>query len=66
MAAQLANGAQSINDPSSGPVLDGVRVATCATASEDPILKVCYLVQLVLFLLGITLQLRWICRQPGY
>lgn len=30
------------------------------TSIEDPILKMCYLVLLVLFLLGISLQLRWI------
>jgi hypothetical protein len=34
------------------------------TSIEDPILKMCYLVLLVLFLLGISLQLRWIYRQP--
>lgn len=33
------------------------------TSIEDPVLKMCYLVLLVLFLLGITLQLRWIHRQ---
>ena len=32
------------------------------TSIEDPILKLCYLVLLVLFLLGISLQLRWIHR----
>jgi uncharacterized membrane protein len=31
---------------------------------EDPILKMCYLAVLVLFLLGVSLQLRWIHRQP--
>ena len=30
---------------------------------EDPVLKMCYLALLVLFLLGISLQLRWIHRQ---
>jgi uncharacterized membrane protein len=30
---------------------------------EDPILKMCYLALLVLFLLGVSLQLRWIHRQ---
>jgi uncharacterized membrane protein len=30
---------------------------------EDPILKMCYLALLVLFLLGVSLQLRWIQRQ---
>jgi hypothetical protein len=34
------------------------------TSIEDPILKMCYLALLVLFLLGISLQLRWIYRQP--
>ena len=33
------------------------------TSIEDPILKMCYLVLLVLFLIGVTLQLRWIYRQ---
>lgn len=32
---------------------------------EDPVLKMCYLILLVLFLIGITLQLRWIHRQPA-
>ena len=32
---------------------------------EDPILKMCYLGLLVLFLIGISLQLRWIRRQPA-
>ena len=32
---------------------------------EDPILKVCYLVLLVLFLIGVSLQLRWIYRQTS-
>ena len=32
---------------------------------EDPILRMCYLALLVLFLVGITLQLRWIYRQRG-
>jgi uncharacterized membrane protein len=31
---------------------------------EDPVLKMCYLALLVLFLLGVSLQLRWIHRQP--
>jgi len=35
------------------------------TSIEDPILRMCYLVLLVLFLLGISLQLRWIYRQPA-
>jgi len=33
------------------------------TSIEDPILKVCYLGLLLLFLIGISLQLRWIYRQ---
>jgi len=33
------------------------------TSIEDPILKMCYLGLLVLFLIGISLQLRWIHRQ---
>jgi len=40
--------------PAGNPVL---------TSIEDPILKLCYLGLLVLFLLGISLQLRWIHRQ---
>ena len=31
---------------------------------DDPILKICYLVLLVLFLIGVSVQLRWIQRQP--
>lgn len=34
------------------------------TSIEDPVLKMCYLGLLVLFLIGISLQLRWIHRQP--
>ena len=33
------------------------------TSIEDPLLKKCYLVLLVLFLVGVSLQLRWISRQ---
>ena len=33
------------------------------TSIEDPILKMCYLGLLVLFLVGVGLQLRWIHRQ---
>lgn len=33
------------------------------TSIEDPILKMCYLGLLVLFLVGVSLQLRWIHRQ---
>jgi len=32
---------------------------------EDPILKACYLGLLILYLIGISLQLRWINRQPA-
>lgn len=32
---------------------------------DDPILKTSYLVLLVAFLIGITLQLRWVHRQPA-
>jgi len=34
------------------------------TSIEDPILKTCYLSLLVIFLVGASLQLRWISRQP--
>ena len=34
------------------------------TSIEDPILKMCYLGLLALFLVGVSLQLRWIHRQP--
>ena len=40
--------------------------APVVTTFEDPILRMCYLVLLVLFLLGISLQLRWIYRQPAH
>ena len=33
------------------------------TSIEDPILKMCYLVLLILFVIGVSLQLRWIRRQ---
>lgn len=33
------------------------------TTIEDPILKICYLGLLALFLVGLSLQLRWIYRQ---
>ena len=33
------------------------------TSIEDPILRMCYLGLLVLFLVGVSLQLRWIHRQ---
>ena len=33
------------------------------TSIEDPILKMCYLVLFVLFLVGVSLQLRWAYRQ---
>jgi len=35
------------------------------TSIEDPILRMCYLGLLVLFLVGISLQLRWIHRQTA-
>lgn len=35
------------------------------TSIEDPILKMSYLILLILFLVGISLQLRWIYRQPA-
>ena len=34
------------------------------TSIEDPLLKMCYLVLLALFLVGVSLQLRWIQRHP--
>ena len=41
--------------PVGNPVLSSI---------EDPVLKMCYLALLVLFLLGVSLQMRWIHRQP--
>lgn len=35
------------------------------TSIEDPILKLCYLGLLVLFLVGVSFQLRWIYRQSA-
>ena len=35
------------------------------TSIEDPILKMCYLSLLVAFLVGVSLQLRWIQRTPS-
>ncbi len=35
------------------------------TSIDDPVLKICYLVLLLLFLVGISFQLRWIHRQPA-
>ena len=35
------------------------------TSIEDPILKLCYLGLLVLFLVGASFQLRWIYRQSA-
>jgi uncharacterized membrane protein len=35
------------------------------TSIEDPILKMCYLGLLVIFLVGVGQQLRWIHRQPA-
>lgn len=34
------------------------------TSIDDPVLKMCYLGLFVIFLAGISLQLRWIYRQP--
>ena len=34
------------------------------TSIEDPLLRMCYLGLLLLFLVGVSLQLRWIHRQP--
>lgn len=34
------------------------------TSIEDPILKLCYLVLLVIFLVGLGLQMRWIYKNP--
>jgi hypothetical protein len=35
------------------------------TSIEDPVLKICYMVLLALFLIGVSLQLRWLSRnQP--
>ncbi len=36
------------------------------TSIGDPILRMCYLGLLVLFLIGISLQLRWIHRHPNH
>lgn len=33
------------------------------TSIEDPLLRMCYLALLVLFIVGVSLQLRWISRQ---
>ena len=35
------------------------------TSIEDPILRMCYLALLVLFLIGVSFQLRWIHRQQA-
>ena len=32
---------------------------------DDPVLRMCHLALLVMFLVGVTLQLRWIGRQPA-
>ena len=40
--------------PPGDPILDSI---------EDPILRLCYLALLVAFLIGVSLQLRWIHRQ---
>ncbi len=41
--------------PVGNPVLDSF---------DSPVLKMCYLAFLLIFLVGVTLQLRWIQRQP--
>ena len=33
------------------------------TSIDDPVLKICYLVLVVIFLVGVTIQLRWIHKQ---
>jgi uncharacterized membrane protein len=35
------------------------------TSIEDPVLKMCYLGLVVTFLVGVSLQLRWLHRQPA-
>jgi hypothetical protein len=35
------------------------------TSINDPILRMCFLGLFVLFLIGVSLQLRWIHRQSG-
>lgn len=35
------------------------------TSIDDPVLKICYLCLLVLFLVGVSLQMRWLYRQPA-
>lgn len=35
------------------------------TSIEDPLLRACYLTLLIMFLVGVTLQLRWIRRQSA-
>ena len=35
------------------------------TSIEDPILRMCYLALLILFVAGVTVQLRWIYRQSA-
>ena len=42
--------------PTSDPILDSI---------EDPILRMCYLALLVAFLIGVSIQLRWIHRQQA-
>ena len=58
-ATLLFHGVPAVTDallrlPVSDPVLVSI---------EDPVLKMCYLGLLVLFLVGVSLQLRWIHRQ---
>jgi uncharacterized membrane protein len=35
------------------------------TSIEDPVLKMCYLGLVAIFLIGVSLQLRWLHRQPA-
>ena len=35
------------------------------TSIEDPLLRMCYLLLLIIFLVGVSLQLRWIHRQTA-
>ena len=36
------------------------------TSIEDPVLKMCYLGLLVIFLIGVSFQFRWISKQPTH
>ncbi len=60
-ATLLFHGIPAVTDalmrlPPSDPILDSI---------EDPVLRICYLVLLVAFLIGVSLQLRWIHRQQA-